>query len=159
MTRMTGPSDRKRLAALMQGKDRVLLSAFLFDEGTDFALNPFPSTTVGAARQSCSGLAFEYPILGIQSAGLLCLLEALRALPSSTRLRRSILKSAAHTCIVFLTDDEACVGSYLYAKAGVPLPVFAPPSSDRTPAKRKARQPRVKQQLASRQLDLFSDVA
>lgn len=146
-------ADRSRLAALIAGKDRALLAAFLLDEGTAFGLNPFPSTTAGAARQTCAGLAFEYPILGIHSAGLPCLLDALAALPRATPLTRCILKSAAHTCIVFLTAEEACVGAYLHGKAGMPLPVFAPPLPVPMPRKSRVRQTKAKQ------LDLFFDVA
>ncbi|MCJ2032145.1 hypothetical protein MKK50_22525 [Methylobacterium sp. J-043] len=148
---MTVGSDRSRLAALIDGKDRALLAAFLRDEGTDFALNPFPSTTAGAARLTCAGLAFEYPILGILSAGLPCLMEALAQLPKTTPLTRCILKSAAHTCVVFLTAEKACVGAYLHGKAGVPLPVFAPPAP--TPRKGRGRLAR------AQQLDLFLDLA
>ncbi|MCP1556655.1 UNVERIFIED_ORG: hypothetical protein M2438_005331 [Methylobacterium sp. SuP10 SLI 274] len=150
---MTVGSDRSRLAALIDGKDRALLAAFLRDEGTDFALNPFPSTTAGAARLTCAGLAFEYPILGILSAGLPCLMEALAQLPKTTPLTRCILKSAAHTCIVFLTTEEACVGAYLHGKAGVPLPVFAPAAPKPAPRKGRTRQTKAEQ------LDLFFDVA
>ncbi|PZP65781.1 MAG: hypothetical protein DI590_26205 [Methylorubrum populi] len=157
--RMTASSDRHRLASQMQGKDRDLLAAFLLDSGTGIGLNPFPSTTVGAARQSCAGLAFEYPILGVQAAGLTCLLKALAALPHAMRLTRRILRSASHTCIVLMREDGACVGAYLYAKAGVPLPVFACPTTGSTPRKSRGRQATVRRQLAARQLDLFVDVA
>lgn len=146
-------SDRSRLAALVVRKDRVLLAAFLLDAGTDFALNPFPSTTAGAARLTCAGLAFEYPILGIHAAGLPCLVEALAGLPKATPLTRCILKSAAHTCTVFTTADGACVGAYLYGKAGVSLPVFAPPASVPTPCKSR------RDQIKAQQLDLFLDFA
>ena len=156
---MTASSDRHRLATQMQGKDRDLLAAFLLDSGTGIGLNPFPSTTAGAARQNCAGLAFEYPILGIQSAGLTCLLEALAALPPAMRLTRRILKSASHTCIVLMREDGACVGAYLYAKAGVPLPVFAGPTTGSTPRKSRGRQSAVQRQLRAQQLDLFVDVA
>lgn len=148
---MTVVSSKLRLAALLTGKDRVLLAGFVLDGGTDFALNPFPSATAGAARLKCAELAFEYPILGIQSAGLACLLAALAALPRSTPLTRSILKSATHTCVMFLTADGACVGAYLYGPAGVPLPVIAPRTLHR-----KRQAPR---RTASQQLDLFLDVA
>jgi hypothetical protein len=156
---MTASSDRHRLATQMQVKDRDLLAAFLLDSGTGVGLNPFPSTTAGAARQSCAGLAFEYPILGVQSAGLTCLLKALAALPPATRLTRCILRSASHTCIVLMREDGACVGAYLYAKAGVPLPVFTCPTTGSTPRKSRGRQSTVRRQLAAKQLDLFIDVA
>ncbi|GJE68397.1 hypothetical protein LNAOJCKE_5635 [Methylorubrum aminovorans] len=158
MRRMAS-SDRHRLATQMQGKDRDLLAAFLLDNGTGVGLNPFPSTTAGAARQNCAGLAFEYPILGVQSAGLTCLLKALTALPPATRLTRRILRSASHTCIVLMREDGACVGAYLYAKAGVPLPVFACPTTGSTPRKSRGRQSTARRQLTAQQLDLFVDVA
>ncbi|MCP1535598.1 UNVERIFIED_ORG: hypothetical protein M2438_005364 [Methylobacterium sp. SuP10 SLI 274] len=43
---MTVESDRSRLAALIDGKDRALLAAFLRDEGTDFALKRLPITHI-----------------------------------------------------------------------------------------------------------------
>ncbi|AMB44364.1 hypothetical protein [Methylobacterium sp. AMS5] len=146
-------SDRSRLAGLIDGKDRALLAAFLRDEGTAFGLNPFPSTTAGAAHLTCAGLAFEYPILGIHSAGLPCLLEALAALPKATPLTRCILKSTGHTCNVFITAEGACVGAYFYGKAGVPLPVFAPAAPKPAPRKGRTRQTKAEQ------IDLFFDVA
>lgn len=87
---MTVGFDRSRLAALIDGKDRALLAAFLRDQETDFVLHSFPSTTAGEARLTCAWLAFEYPILGIHSAGLSCLMEALAQLPKATPLTRYI---------------------------------------------------------------------
>lgn len=87
---MTVGSARSRLVALIDGTDRALLAAFLRDEGSDFVLNSFPSTTAAEARLTCAWLAFAYPILGTHSASLSCLMEALAQLPKATPLTRYI---------------------------------------------------------------------
>lgn len=51
---MTVGSARSRLVALIDGTDRARLAAFLRDEGSDFVLNSFPSTTAAEARLTCA---------------------------------------------------------------------------------------------------------
>jgi hypothetical protein len=48
------PEEKRRLAAALRAgtiAERDRLAAFVLDEATAFAANPFPSTTAGAARQ------------------------------------------------------------------------------------------------------------
>ncbi|MDP4026100.1 hypothetical protein Q8W71_26070 [Methylobacterium sp. NEAU 140] len=148
---MTAGADRATIAGLVTGAEGGRIAAFLRDGATGFALNPFPDTTAGAARHTWAGQAFEFPLLGIEAAGLSCLLRALAALPASEPLARHILKSPAHTCTVFLTLAGGFVGAVLHGKPGVPLPPAGP-----EPAAGGSRPRRAS---PTRQLDLFADRA
>ena len=154
---MTNETDKAALAALIAGAEGARIAAFLHASGTGFAPNPFPQSTAGAVRHVAEGNALEYPMRGIATAGLPDLLQAVRALPTSTPLARHILKSedSAHTCYVYLDGAGAFVGAFLHGKPDMPLPPFAPaPAPAPAPAKPAAarRRPR----WMARQLDLFA---
>ena len=117
---MTQGIDQARLAALVTGPDRERIAAFLLDGATAFAPNGFPMTTAGAARHIWTGQAFEFPILGVEAAGLSCLLRALHALPTGEPLTRHYLKSPTHTCTVFLSVKGNFVGAVLHGKVRIP---------------------------------------
>ena len=89
---MTQVIDKAHLAAVVTGTDRERIAAFLRDDATAFAPNGFPTTTAGAARHIWRGHAFEFPILGVATAGLSCLMEALTRLPIGEPLTRHYLK-------------------------------------------------------------------
>lgn len=113
-----------------------MIAAFLRDEATAFASNPFSATKAGSVRHTWSGQAFEFRVLGIAAAGLPGLLEAVAALPPDAPLVQEILRSGPHTCCVLLDSGRTrVVGAVLYAKAGFPLPDLAPPPPTR-PARR-----------------------
>ncbi len=59
--------------------ERGRLAAFVLDEATAFAANPFPSTTAGVARQRWGLREIEFEAMEIAAAGLPCLLAALPA--------------------------------------------------------------------------------
>ncbi|HSI10934.1 hypothetical protein ACQKJ1_23805 [Methylorubrum rhodesianum] len=150
---MTQVIDKAHLAAVVTGTDRERIAAFLRDDATAFAPNGFPTTTAGAARHIWRGHAFEFPILGVATAGLSCLMEALTRLPIGEPLTRHYLKSPQHICTVFLNVEGAFVGAVLYGKPNVPLPdgpvsvAVSRPTSEADPAQQRRRRPQ--------QLDLF----
>ena len=129
--------------------ERATIAAFLRDEATAFASNPFSATSAGAVRHTWSGQAFEFRVLGVAAAGLSGLLEAVAGLPPDEPLVQEIFRSGPHTCCVLLDSIRTrVVGAVLYAKPGIPLPDLAPP----TPPARPARRARA----AAAQLDLFA---
>ena len=119
--RMTNETDKAGLAALIAGAEGARIAAFLHASGTEFAPNPFPQSTAGAVRHVAEGNALEYPMRGIATAGLPDLLQAVRALPTSTPLARHILKSedGAHTCSVYLDGPYGIKDSF----ASVPVKI------------------------------------
>ncbi|SFK77119.1 hypothetical protein [Methylorubrum salsuginis] len=129
--------------------ERAAIAAFLRDEATAFASNPFAATKAGSVRHTWSGQAFEFRVLGIAAAGLPGLLEAVAALPPDAPLVQEIVRSGPHTCCVLLDPARTrVVGAVLYAKPGIPLPDLAPPAPPARPA-RRVRAP-------AAQLDLFA---
>lgn len=129
--------------------ERATIAAFLRDEATAVASNPFSATSAGSARHTWSGQAFEFRVLGIAAAGLSGLLEAVAALPPAEPLVQEIFRKGPHTCCVLLDPTRTrVVGAVLYAKPGIPLPDLAPPAPPVRPA-RRARVP-------AAQLDLFA---
>ncbi|GAB6844517.1 hypothetical protein HNR00_002817 [Methylorubrum rhodinum] len=132
--------------------ERAAIAAFLRDEATAFASNPFAATKAGSARHTWSGQAFEFRVMGVAAAGLPGLLEAVAALPPAEPLVQEIVRSGPHTCCVLLDSGRTrVVGAVLYAKPGIPLPDFSPAVPPAPPA-RPARRARV----PAAQLDLFA---
>lgn len=139
-------ADLVRAAALPEG---AAIAAFLRDEATAFASNPFAATKAGAARHTWSGQAFEFRVLGVAAAGLPSLLEAVAVLPPVAPLVQEIFRNGPHTCCVLLDPERTrVVGAVLYAKPGIPLPDLAPPAPPARPARRT--------KTPAAQLDLFA---
>jgi hypothetical protein len=140
--------------------ERERLAAFVIDEATAFAANPFPSTSAGAARQRWGLREIEFEAMGVASAGLPCLMTALGVLPGGEPLRQVILRGAAHVLYLLRHDEGGpIIGAVLHGKPGVALPPFTRPEP---PAKLApvARRAPAKRSSAKRampgQLDLFS---
>jgi hypothetical protein len=78
-----GDAHARREAQLRVGTlvERDRLAAFVLDEATAFAANPFPSTTAGAARQRWGLSEIEFEAMRVDAAGLPCLMAALARLP------------------------------------------------------------------------------
>lgn len=134
--------------------DRERLAAFVVDEATMVAANPFPSTTAGAARQRWGLREIEFEAMGVASAGLPCLMAALSGLSVNEPLRQEILRASTYVLYVLLRgDDGSIVGAVLHGKPGDALPPFVKPEPAvrRTPAKRASRK-----RVAPGQLELFA---
>ncbi|WP_082173613.1 hypothetical protein [Methylobacterium platani] len=127
--------------------ERDRLAAFIRNEGTAFAANPFPATIAGAARQGWGMREIEYRAMEVASAGLPCLLAALARLPTSEPLRQEILRAGTHR-LYLLHHGDGCqiVGAVLHGKPGQELPSF------RVAPKPRGRPPRLP---SAQQLDLF----
>ena len=146
------PEETRRLAdALRAGiiAERDRLAAFVLDEATAFAANPFPSTTAGAARQRWGLREIEFEAMQVAAAGLPCLMAALARLPSGEPLRQEILRTPAHV-IYLLRDGESghILGAVLHGKPREALPPFVKPGSSPRQSKRRQR-------ASAQQLDLF----
>ncbi|GEP06948.1 hypothetical protein [Methylobacterium oxalidis] len=127
--------------------DRRLIADFILDAATEFGTNPFADTSAAAVGHIWGAQAFEFRVLGVQAAGLPCLLKAVTALPGGEPLVQEILRSGPHTLNLFHHGDECrIVGAVLYRKPNVPLPVFESPPAP--PGGRK--------RAHSAQLDLFA---
>jgi hypothetical protein len=134
--------------------ERERLTAFVTDEATVVAANPFPSTTAGAARQRWGLREIEFEAMGVASAGLPCLMAALSGLAVNEPLRQEILRSPTHVLYVLLRGEGGpIVGAVLHGKPGDALPPFVKPEPAvrRTPAKRASRK-----RVAPGQLELFA---
>ncbi|KMO10475.1 hypothetical protein SQ03_30135 [Methylobacterium platani JCM 14648] len=148
--------EKRQLAeALRAGTiaERDRLAAFVLDEATAFAANPFPSTTAGAARQRWGLREIEFEAMQVAAAGMPCLLAALARLPSSEPLRQKILRAPAHVLYLLHHGESArIVGAVLHGKPREALPPFVRPKA--TPARATVRQPR-RRRVNAEQLDLF----
>jgi hypothetical protein len=147
----TMPVTKRQLAgALLTARhiiERDRLAAFLRDEATTFAANPFPATTAGAAHQLWSMRAIEFRAMEVASAGLSCLLAASARLPISEPLRQEILRAGPHSLYLFHHGDGCrIVGAVLHGKPRQELPPF---KSSPKPRGRPRRSP------SPQQLDLF----
>ncbi|GEP04450.1 hypothetical protein [Methylobacterium oxalidis] len=127
--------------------DRQLIAAFILEAATEFSANPFADTSAAAVGHIWGAQAFEFRVLGVQAAGLPCLLKAVSALPGGEPLVQEILRSGLHSLNLFHRGDGSrVVGAVLYGKPNVPLPVFE--SLPTPPGGRK--------RVHSAQLDLFA---
>ncbi|GJD66558.1 hypothetical protein [Methylobacterium frigidaeris] len=145
------PTTKRQLAgALLTGghiTERDRLAAFIHDEATVFAANPFPSTTAGAAHQRWGLREIEFRAMEVASAGLSCLLSALARLPNGEPLRQEILRAGSHSLYLFHHGDGCrIVGAVLHGKPRQELPQFRPSPK---PRGRPRRSPN------TQQLDLF----
>lgn len=151
------PEEKRRGAdALRAGTiaEREPLAAFVVNEATVCAANPFPSTSAGAARQRW-GLR-EFEAMAIASAGLPCLKASLGRLPAGETLWQEILKSPTHVLYLLWHDEGGpIVGAVLHGKPRQALPLFVRPEpvaepdppARRAPVKRSARKPATPDQL------------
>lgn len=146
--------SKKQLAAAtlstLHLDERERFAAFLADEATRFAPNPFAVTNVGVIVQSWSTRRIEFRAFGIVEAGLTGLLSCARARRPTDPLVQEILKAGPHTLYLF-HDGDGCrmLGGVLHGKPGVELPVF-------TPRRHHRRRPSPSH---GAQLDLFASVA
>ena len=150
------PEEKRRLAAALRAgtiAERDRLAAFVLDEATAFAANPFPSTTAGAARQRWGLREIEFEAMQVAAGGLPCLMAALSRLPSSEPLRQEILRTPAHVLYLLHHGKSGLiVGAVLHGKPREALPLFVRPKA--TPARATTRQPR-RRRVSTEQLDLF----
>ncbi|AWN55556.1 hypothetical protein DK412_11260 [Methylobacterium sp. 17Sr1-1] len=143
--------DKRRLADGLRAStiiDRERLAAFILDEATAVAANPFPSTTAGAARQRWGLREIEFEALQVASAGLPCLMTALARLPTGVPLRQEILRTPTHVLYLLHHGESGrIVGAVLHGKPREALPPFTRPQpAPRRPGRRRAN---------SQQLDFF----
>lgn len=150
------PGEKRQLAdALRVGTivERDRLAAFVLDEATGFGANPFPSATVGAARQRWGLREIEFEAMQVASAGLPCLMAALARLPAGEPLRQEILRTPAHVLYLLHHGESGrIVGAVLHGKPREALPPFVRPKA--TPARATLRRPR-RRRVSVEQLDLF----
>lgn len=156
--RLQDTADMKRRIgdALRAGSiaERERLVAFVVDEATSAAANPFPLTTAGAAHQRWGLREIEFEAMGVASAGLRCLMVSLGALPVGEPLRQEILRSPTHVLYVLWRGEVGViVGAVLHGNPGQALPLFVQhePVARRAPAKRSSRR-----RVAPGQLELFA---
>lgn len=145
------PVTKRQLAGALLTASHIdehdRLAAFIRDEGTAFAVNPFPATTAGAVHQLWSTRAIEFRAMEVASAGLSCLLAASARLPTSEPLRQEILQAGTHSLYLFHHGDGCrIVGAVLHGKPRQELPQFR---SLPKPRGRPRRPP------STQQLDLF----
>lgn len=157
----TGTISKPQLADLVLAAgpvaERARIAAFLRDEATAFASNPFAATSAGAARHTWSGQAFEFRVLGVAAAGLSGLLEAVGGLPPAEPLVQEIVRNGPHTCCVLLDRERTrVVGAVLYAKPGIPLPDLPPPTDVPPPTAAPPARPARLARIPAAQLDLFA---
>ncbi|WP_128566446.1 hypothetical protein [Methylobacterium crusticola] len=143
-------TKRQLAGALLTARhiaERDQLAAFIRDEGTSFAANPFPSTSSGAAHQLWSTRSIEFRAMQVASAGLPCLLAALARLPRGELLHQEILRAGPHS-LYLLHHGDGCriVGAVLQGKPRQVLPVIG-----RSPRPRG----RPRRAHGGQQLDLF----
>lgn len=82
-------AEKRQLAdALRTGTiaERDRLAAFILNEVTAFAANPFASATAGVARSRCDLREKKFEAMQVVSAGPPCLLAELTCPPLSNRL-------------------------------------------------------------------------
>lgn len=127
--------------------ERERFCAFIADEATQFAPNPFAVTTVGVVLQRWLTRRIEFRAFGIVEAGLACLLSCAGTRPETDTLVQEILKAGPYTLYLF-HDGDGCriLGGVLHAKPGLDLPDFRPGTRRR----RRSTQTQVAQ------LDLFA---
>ncbi|ACL63230.1 hypothetical protein [Methylobacterium nodulans] len=145
------PVTKHQLARALQTAthiaDREQLAAFILDDATAFAGNPFPNLTAGAALQTWRTRAIEFEGAEIAWAGLGCLLRALERMQTREPLVQEILRTAPHTLYLFHRGDGcSIVGAVLHGKPRQPLPAAISPARAVRPKRSRG---------ASRQLDLF----
>lgn len=149
------PDEKRRLAAALRAgtiAERDRLAAFVLDEATAFAANPFPSTTAGAARQRWGLREIEFEAMQVAAAGLPCLMAALARLPAGEPLRQEILRTPAHVLYLLHHGESGrIVGAALHGKPREALPPFVRLKASPKAAPRRPRRRRVDPQ----QLDLF----
>lgn len=105
--------------------ERDRLAAFIREEATSFADNPFPSTTAGVARQRWGMREIEFRAMEVASVGLSCLFAALSRLPTSEPLRQEILRAGTYSLYLFHHGDGCrIVGAVLHGKPRQELPQF-----------------------------------
>ena len=107
--------------------ERERFCAFIADEATQFAPNPFAVTTVGVVLQRWSTRRIEFRAFGIVEAGLACLLSSAGTRPETDMLVQEILKAGPYTLYLF-HDGDGCriLGGVLHGKPGLDLPGFRP---------------------------------
>jgi hypothetical protein len=156
--RLQDTTDMKRRIgdALRGGStvERERLAAFVLDEATSAAANPFPSTTAGAARQRWGLREIEFEAMGVASAGLRCLMVSLGGLPVDEPLRQEILRSSTHVLYLLRRGESGpIVGAVLHGKPGQALPPFVQHETmgRPAPARRSSRK-----RVAPGQLELFA---
>ncbi|TNC08819.1 hypothetical protein FF100_28480 [Methylobacterium terricola] len=149
------PGEKRQIAAALRTgtiAERDRPAAFVLDEATGSAANPFPSTTAGVARQRWSLREIEFEAMQVASAGLPCLMAALACLPSGEPLRQEILRTPAHVLYLLHHGESGrIVGAVLHGKPREALPPFAKLKASPKAAPRRPRRRRVSPQ----QLDLF----
>ncbi len=107
--------------------ERERLAGFILDELTAFAVNPFATTTAGAAHQLWGMRAIEFQATQVASAGLPCLLAALARLSRGERLLQEILRAGTHVVYAFHHGDDCrVVGAVLHGRPGQALPEWTP---------------------------------
>lgn len=153
------PEEKRGIVDALQAgtiAERDRLAAFVVDEATTFAANPFPSTTAGVARQRWGLREIEFEVMEVATAGLPCLMASLGGLPAGEALRQEILRSPRHVLYLLRRGEGGPIaGAVLHGNSREALPPFTRPEpvakSDpvirRAPAKRSARKPVVLGQL------------
>ncbi|WP_336492501.1 hypothetical protein [Methylobacterium nigriterrae] len=148
---------KRQLAASIRNAAHIAegetLAAFVLDEATERGPNPFPQTSAGVVRHVWAARSFEFRALGIQSAGLPCLLTALAELPLSEPLVQEILRSGPYSLHAF-THGDGCrmIGAVLHSRPNVPLPPLVKPRNSRRGNRTASVESRA-------QLDLFASAA
>jgi hypothetical protein len=148
-------SRRQLAASLLTAPhiaERHVIAAFIADEATQPAPNPFAQTSAGAVRQVWRQRAAEFQSFNVEVAGLSCLLTAVSGMGVDEALVQEILRAGPHTANVFHHGDGCLiVGAVLYGKPGTGLP--ARPTSR---LERAALTSRSRARMAVGQLDLFA---
>ena len=127
---------KKQLAAAtltaLHVNERERFCAFITDEATRVAPNPFAVTTVGVVVQTWSTRRIEFSAFGVVQAGLDGLLSCARARCPTDTLVQEILKAGPHT-LYLLHEGDGCriLGGVLHGKPGIALPHFTPRSQRR----------------------------
>lgn len=123
--------SKKQLTAAILGTldidERERFAAFLGDEATRFAPNPFAVTSVGVVVQTWSSRRIEFTAFGVVEAGLAGLVSCARGRCPTEPLVQEILKAGPHTLYLFHHGDGCRIlGSVLHGKPGVALPAVTP---------------------------------
>ena len=152
------PISRRQLAGSLLAAhhiaDRGVIAAFLADQATQAAPNPFAQTSAGAVRQVWRLRAAEFQSFNIEAVGVPCLLRALSAMGVDEVLVQEILRAGPHTANVFHGGDGCrIVGAVLYGKPGTGLPVIPMTKSIRAALGSRSRARR-----STEQFDLFAPV-
>jgi hypothetical protein len=160
------PEEKCRIVDALQAgtiAERERLAAFVVDEATAFAANPFPSTMAGVARQRWGLREIEFEAMEVATAGLPCLMASLGGLRAGEALRQEILRSPRHVPYLLRHGEGGpIVGAVLHGKPREALPPFTRPEPVAKPdpvvrrvtAKRSARKP-----AAPGQLEMFGTAA